>query len=149
VNPVLDPKTRSVRFRAEVDNPELKLLPEMYVDVVIHSMYMPTPASEHEVLAVPKDAVLDTGIRKIVWVDKGNNEFEGREVILGPEATSEVEAQEAKFYPVLKGLNEGELVVIKANFLIDSQSQLTGVVASAYSGALDTEQEQAPAAHQH
>ncbi|MFC1699678.1 efflux RND transporter periplasmic adaptor subunit [Candidatus Omnitrophota bacterium] len=145
VNPVVDSKTRSVRFRAEVDNPELKLRPEMYVDVVIQSMYV-SAAGEHLVLAIPKAAVLDTGLRRIVWVDLGEGEFEGREAQLGPQASAVVDGQTVKFYPVLGGLAEGEQVVTKANFLIDSQSQLSGVAASAYGGALGAEAEpQTPA----
>ena len=148
VNPVLDPKTRSVKFRAEVNNPDLKLKPEMYVDVVIISLYL-SPDGEHMVLAIPKDAVLDTGTRKIVWIYKENGEYEGREVQVGPEATSAIDGKEAKFYPVLKGLGKGELVVTKANFLIDSQSQITGVSAAVYGGALGVEEKKAPPVHQH
>ena len=148
INPVLDPKTHSVIFRAEVDNPDLKLKPEMYVDVVIMSMYV-GPGGEHMVLAIPKNAVLDTGIRKIVWVDKENGEYEGREIQIGPEATSIMDGREAKFYPVLSGINEGEKAVTKGNFLIDSQSQLTGVAASAYGGALAAEEKKTPPVHQH
>lgn len=149
INPVLDPKTRSVRFRAEVDNPGLRLKPEMYVDVVIRSVYM-SPDGEHMVLAIPKEAVLDTGTRKIIWVDKENGDYEGRIVDVGPEAMATVDGKESKFYPVLKGAAEGERVVSKANFLIDSQSQITGVAASAYGGALESEEKMAPAPiHQH
>jgi Cu(I)/Ag(I) efflux system membrane fusion protein len=151
VNPVLDPKTRSVRFRAEVSNPGLKLKPEMYVDVIIQSIYM-SPDGEHLVLAIPKEAVLDTGVRKIVWLEKGNDEYEGRIIEVGPEAISTVDGQEVKFYPVLRGVREGELVVTKANFLIDSQSQISGVASSAYGGALGVDEEAPrvmPAGHQH
>ncbi|MFC1704036.1 efflux RND transporter periplasmic adaptor subunit [Candidatus Omnitrophota bacterium] len=140
VNPVLDAKTRSVRFRAEVDNPNLKLKPEMYVDVVIMGMYTDAEGA-HMVLAVPKDAVLDTGIRKIIWIDKGSGEYEGREVQVGPEATATIDEKEAKFYPILSGVAEGEKVVTRANFLIDSQSQISGVAASAYGGALGADDE--------
>ncbi|MBU0478209.1 efflux RND transporter periplasmic adaptor subunit [bacterium] len=148
VNPVLDSKTRSVRFRTQVDNPDLKLKPEMYVDMVIISMYM-SPDGEHMVLAIPKDAVLDTGTRKIVWIDKRNGEYEGRIVEIGPEATSKIDGRVTKFYPVLRGLKENELVVTKANFLIDSQSQISGVVAAAYGGAMGMEEKKAPPVHQH
>ena len=150
LNPVLNPKTRSVRFRAEVNNPGLRLMPEMYVDVVIMSMYK-GPENEDNVLAIPKEAILDTGVRRIVWIDKGNGEYEGRRVEIGPEATSSINGQEAKFYPVLKGLKEGDLVITKANFLVDSQSQLTGAAAVAYGGALGAEEEVkgSPAGHQH
>ncbi|MFH1479405.1 MAG: efflux RND transporter periplasmic adaptor subunit [Candidatus Omnitrophota bacterium] len=148
LNPVLDPKTRSVRFRAEVDNANLRLKPEMYVDVVIMSMYMGRDGEE-EVLAISKDAVLDTGMRKIVWVDKGEQEYEGRIIDIGPEAKGVVDGRESKFYPVLKGLVEGENIVTKANFLIDSQSQISGVASSAYGGTVGALEEKAPAMHQH
>ncbi len=138
VNPVLSAKTRSVIFRAQVDNVNLKLKPEMYVDVVISSMYM-NSEKESKVIAIPKEAVLDTGTRKIVWVDKGNGEYEGRQIKIGPEAVASINAKEVKFYPVIKGLNEGELVVTRANFLIDSQSQISGVASSAYGGTLSGE----------
>ncbi|MFH1905261.1 MAG: efflux RND transporter periplasmic adaptor subunit [bacterium] len=148
VNPVIDPKTRSVRFRTQVDNPDLKLKPEMYVDIVIISMYM-SPDGEHMVLAIPKDAVLDTGTRKIVWIDKRNGEYEGKIVKTGPEATSKIDGRVTKFYPVLGGLKEGELVVTKANFLIDSQSQISGVAAAAYGGAMGMEEKKPAPVHQH
>ena len=148
LNPVVDPKTRSVRFRVEVENPDLKLRPQMYVDVVIQSMYIGTEG-EHMVLALPKDAVLDTGTRKIVWVEKRTGEYEGREVRIGPEATATVGDKKTKFYPILSGLSENELVVTKANFLIDSQSQISGVAASAYGGALGAEEKKASPVHQH
>ncbi|MBU4342468.1 MAG: efflux RND transporter periplasmic adaptor subunit [Candidatus Omnitrophica bacterium] len=142
INPVLDPKTRSLRFRVEVDNPGLKLKPEMYVDVIIMSMYK-GQNEEDEVLAIPKDAVLDTGMRKIVWINQGNDIYEGRIIKIGPESTSVIDGAESKFYPVLSGLREGEMVVTKANFLIDSQSQLSGVAAAAYGGALGAEEKSA------
>lgn len=142
VNPVLDSKTRSVTFRAQVDNPDLKLKPQMYVDVVIMSMYA-LPSGEDLVLAIPKDAILDTGTRRIVWVQKKVGEYEGRTVDIGPEATAAVDDKTSKYYPVLKGLAEGEIVVTKANFLIDSQSQITGIASSAYGGALGLEEEAA------
>ncbi|MFH1594616.1 MAG: efflux RND transporter periplasmic adaptor subunit [Candidatus Omnitrophota bacterium] len=149
LNPVLDRKTRTVRFRAEVDNPGLRLIPEMYVDVAITSMYK-GPEDEDMVLAIPKEAILDTGVRRIVWIDKGNGEYEGRRVEIGPEATSSISGEEAKFYPVLKGLKEGDLVVTKANFLVDSQSQLTGAAAVAYGGAIGVDEDKEPkGSHSH
>lgn len=151
INPVVDPKTRSVKFRTEVKNPGLKLKPEMYIDILIHGMYV-SPSGSHMVLAVPKDAVLDTGIRKIVWVDEGKDEYEGRLVEVGPETIAEVNGKEIKFYPVLRGLYENENVVTKANFLIDSQSQITGQASSAYGGSLSGGQDESgsmPPGHQH
>ncbi|NQU94658.1 MAG: efflux RND transporter periplasmic adaptor subunit [Candidatus Omnitrophica bacterium] len=147
IDPVLNSKTRSIKFRAEVENADLKLKPGMYVDLVIMGMYMGAEG-EHEVLAIPKSAVLDTGTRKIVWLEVGDGKYEGRLVVIGPEARALVDGRERKFYPVLKGLVEGELVVTKANFLIDSQSQISGVAASAYGGSIGAE-EKKPPVHQH
>ena len=147
INPVVDPMTRSVRFRALIDNPNQKLKPEMYVDVEIMSQYV-DPDGNTEVLAIPKSALLDTGRRRVVWVDKGNGRFEGRAVETGPESVGHDE-QLLKYYPVLKGLKEGELVVTKGNFLIDSQSQITGVVSSSYGGALEPAESKGSAGHSH
>ena len=151
INPVVDSQTRSVRFRALVDNPGEKLKPEMYVDIEIMSQYM-DPEGNAEVLSIPKSALLDTGRRTIVWVDKGNGDFEGRRVKVGPEAIDHSQNPK-KYYPVLEGIKEGEKVVTKGNFLIDSQSQITGVAASAYGGALKEKKAAAPqgshAGHQH
>lgn len=82
-----------------------------------------------QVLAIPVTAVLDTGLRKIVYIDKGNGQYVGKEVTLGPKA--------GDYYPVLEGLEEGDKVVTTANFLIDSQSQLTGGASALYGGAME------------
>ncbi|HHT9138268.1 MAG TPA: efflux RND transporter periplasmic adaptor subunit [Candidatus Wunengus sp. YC60] len=86
-----------------------------------------------QVLAIPATAVLDTGIRKIVYIDKGNGQYVGKEVTLGPKA--------GDYYPVLEGLVEGDKVVTSANFLIDSQSQLTGGASALYGGAMEFKEE--------
>lgn len=86
-----------------------------------------------QVLAIPATAVLDTGIRKIVYIDKGNGQYVGKEVVLGPKA--------GDYYPVLEGLEEGDKVVTSANFLIDSQSQLTGGSSALYGGAMEFKEE--------
>ncbi|MCA9401958.1 MAG: efflux RND transporter periplasmic adaptor subunit [Candidatus Omnitrophica bacterium] len=134
INPVVDPRTRSVRFRAMVENVQNKLKPEMYVDIEVLSPLLGHDGEEG-VLSIPKSAFLDTGRRKIVWVAKDNGQFEGRKVVLGPEAVGHSN-QIAKYYPVMEGLKEGELVVTKGNFLIDSQSQITGIASSAFGGSL-------------
>lgn len=86
-----------------------------------------------QVLAIPATAVLDTGIRKIVYIEKGNGQYVGKEVVLGPKA--------GDYYPVLEGLKEGDKVVTSANFLIDSQSQLTGGASALYGGAMEFKEE--------
>ena len=142
INPVVDAQTRSVRFRALIDNLDRKLKPEMYVDIEIMSQYTDSKGSEN-VLSIPKSALLDTGRRTIVWVHKGDGDFEGRRVEIGPESIDH-SSNPRKYYPVLKGLKQGEKVVTKGNFLIDSQSQITGVASSAYGGALGDEQKSLP-----
>ena len=92
-----------------------------------------TPASpaktEHKgLLAVPVSAVLDSGTRKIVYVEKERSTFEPREVTCGPRAGG--------YFPVLKGLSEGERVVTRGGFLIDSQFQITGHPSLYYPGGL-------------
>lgn len=134
IDPVLDMNTRSVRARVEVQNPEGKLKPNMYADAIIH-------IDLGESLSVPKEAVLDTGIRKIVYIDLGKGQFKAQEVELGPEAIAVMDGKEQNFFPVIKGLNENDIVVTTGNFLIDSQSQLTGGMSALWGGATEIKQE--------
>ncbi len=83
---------------------------------------------EELVLAIPSSSLLDTGKRKVLYVDKGDGSYEIREVKIGPQA--------GEYFPILEGVQEGEKVVVKANFLIDSQTQLTGPAAAMYDAAL-------------
>lgn len=85
-------------------------------------------AGTGELLAVPVSAVLDSGTRTIVYVEKSRGLFEPREIVLGPRG--------GEFYPVLKGLAEGERVVTRGGFLIDSQFQITGHSSLFYPGGL-------------
>ena len=87
-------------------------------------------------LAIPKSAVLDSGMRKLVYVEKSKGLFEPRQVTLGPSAGA--------FYPVRAGLTEGERVVTRGNFLIDSQFQINGDPSLLYPGGLH-----ASMGHQH
>jgi len=144
IDPVLNGKTRSVRIRAELPNSGGRLLPEMFVDVTIR-------AHLGSVLAIPKDALLDTGRRKIVYVRRDDGRYVGREVEVGPEATAyDEDGQKQRMLPVLKGLDHGEHVVTKANFLIDSQGQISGSAAAANGRALEMKEgEKMPAGHKH
>lgn len=110
VYPYLDEETRTVTVRIEFANPETKLKPGMYAEVLLRS-------DQGEALAVPKSAVLDTGSRKLVFVSRGEGRFDPREIRTGYLA--------GDYYQVLEGLREGEQVVTSANFLIDSESQLS------------------------
>ena len=103
-----------------------------------------------EVLTVPKSAVIDTGLRKIVFVDRGESGYEQVEVEVGPEAwgTSSGSETKRRYYPIVSGLTPGDMIVTHGNFLIDSQTQLTGSASGAYGGALGGE-EAKPPVHQH
>ncbi len=103
-----------------------------------------------EVLTIPKSAVIDTGLRKIVFVDRGESGYEQIEVKVGPEAWGTTGDSETKrrYYPIVSGLTLGDMVVTHGNFLIDSQTQLTGSASGAYGGALGGEESTAPV-HQH
>ncbi|MYK18499.1 efflux RND transporter periplasmic adaptor subunit [Candidatus Poribacteria bacterium] len=103
-----------------------------------------------EVLTVPKSAVINTGLRKIVFVDRGKSGYEQIEVEVGPEAwgTSDGSQTKCRYYPIVSELTPGDMVVTHGNFLIDSQTQLTGSASGAYGGALGGE-ESKPPVHQH
>src|SRR5262249_5793737 len=131
IDPILDPATRTARVRALVSTPSADLRPESFVDVSIEA-----PLGER--LAVPEDAVLDTGTRRIVFVVRGQGEFEPRAVELGRDAQG--------FYEVLSGLEEGDEVVVAANFLIDSESRFRSALR-AFESQPGTAT--APAGHQH
>ena len=149
IDPVLDPMTRSVRIRAKIENPELKLKPQMYVDIFIESYLTDSNGKHLFVLALPIDALLDTGMRKVVYLDLGGGSYLGKEVEVGPEAVAFIDGKKQRFYPVVSGLKENDKVVTRANFLIDSQSQISGVAAAAYGGALGSKEETRPPEHQH
>ena len=104
-----------------------------------------------EVLTVPKSAVIDTGLRKIVFVDRGESGYEQIEIEVGPEAwgTSDDSETKRRYYPIVSGLTPGDRVVTHGNFLIDSQTQLTGSASGAYGGALGGEEASKPPVHQH
>lgn len=114
VQPQVDPVTRTLKVRLDMDNPRLLLKPEMYVNV---EFTVRLPAQ----LTVPAGAVLDAGERKTVFVDRGNGFFEPRQVTIGERDGDRIQ--------VLSGLNAGERIVTSGNFLIDSESQLKAAAA--------------------
>ncbi len=113
IYPSLNPETRTAKVRFEFPNPHGKLKPEMYANVEIK-------VSLGRKLAVPEGAIIDTGIRQLAIIDKGNGYFEPREVKVGAKVNN--------YYEVTKGLKAGEKVVTSANFLIDSESKLKEAV---------------------
>lgn len=117
IDPMLNPDTRALSIRAEAKNPGMLLKPEMFVNGLIKTSGVETVGG----LTVPKSAILWTGKRSVVYVQKGNKEapaFEMREVTLGPRA--------GESYLIAAGLEEGEEVVTNGVFSIDAAAQLIG-----------------------
>jgi Cu(I)/Ag(I) efflux system membrane fusion protein len=110
IYPYLEEKTRTVKIRFEFPNPDGRLKPGMFADVRLD-----VPITDHG-LALPDEAVLDTGERQIVFVRKSEGVFDPREVTLGPKAEG--------YYLVIEGVEQGDIVAGSANFLIDSESRL-------------------------
>jgi len=110
VYPTLNAETRTVRVRLELPNPGLKLKPGMYGNVTVQTDAVNT-------LVVPKEAVLETGLRQLVYLDRGQGRYEPASVKLGRRSQDDVE--------VLEGLKEGDRIVTSANFLLDAESKLT------------------------
>jgi len=111
IYPQLKTETRTVQVRIEVDNPERKLKPDMYADVVFHA-----GDDRDAVTTVPTSAIIDSGAKQIVLVAKGEGRFEPRPVKLGRRGDGFVE--------IAEGLKAGEEVVTTATFLIDAESNL-------------------------
>ncbi|HYU36107.1 MAG TPA: efflux RND transporter periplasmic adaptor subunit [Thermoanaerobaculia bacterium] len=126
IDPILDPGTRTAGVRIELPNPGGLLKPGMFANAELR-------VDLGRALAIPKSAVLDTGVRQVVYVRQGPNRFVGREVHLGQSAGDLVQ--------VVAGLSEGEQVVTSANFLIDSQSQLATGQSIQWSGASEVKRE--------
>ena len=120
IYPQINRDTRTARVRVELANADLALLPDMYVDAEINV------GKPDAVLAVPESAVLDTGTRQTVLVDKGDGRFEPREVKTGHRGDGFVEIRE--------GVADGEPVVVAANFLIDAESNLKAALKGLAAG---------------
>jgi Cu(I)/Ag(I) efflux system membrane fusion protein len=114
IDPVLDPRTRTVKVRLTFPNPTGELRPEMFGEVVLLG-------PPHDGLRIPVDAVIDSGTERIVFVAIGEGKFQPRKLELG--------ADDGTYVEVESGLVEGERVVTRANFLIDSESRLRASLA--------------------
>jgi Cu(I)/Ag(I) efflux system membrane fusion protein len=157
IEPVVQSRSRSIRVRVPLDNGAGSLRPGMFatmnIRVPLSGMHPMEPgaktpescceAEEGEahhgggVLAVPKSAVINTGTRTVAFVEKETGVYFLRKVAVGHSAEG--------YYAVLDGLREGEKVVEKGSFLLDSQSRLTGQAEEVYGGALGKESE----SHEH
>lgn len=114
--PTVDPQTRTLKVRLEAPNPGMKLRPDMYVDVDFAVGGQP-------VVTVPAEAVIDTGLRQVVYVATSSGQFEPRNVQAGESLGGRV--------VITSGLKAGEQVVTSGNFLIDSESQLKSIGTAA------------------
>ena len=133
IEPVLDAKTRTARVRLAFANPRGELRPEMFGEVLFHSR-------PRQSLRVPSDAIIDSGERKVVFVAAGDGRFEPRAIKTGDSSGELVE--------VLSGLDEGERVVVRASFLVDSESRLKAALAAPASKSASLRAEhQGPAGH--
>ena len=120
IAPTVKPDTRTGTARLEVLNPESRLKPGMYATAEI-------AVDLGERLAIPVEAILDTGARQLLFVDKGQGFFEPRDVTVGVKADGYAE--------VTAGITEGEQVITSGNFLIDSESRLKGALQGIDGGA--------------
>jgi Cu(I)/Ag(I) efflux system membrane fusion protein/cobalt-zinc-cadmium efflux system membrane fusion protein len=123
VLPQVDATTRTVQVRLSIDNTGLLLKPGMFVNVDLKS-------AMGRRLVVPASSVLQTGLKQIVFLNKGDGRIEPKEVVLGPQIGDN--------FVILKGLEAHQSIVTSANFLIDSESQMqaaSGASMASNSGA--------------
>jgi len=109
VLPQVDPVTRTLKVRIQLSNPGYALKPDMYGEVELHG-------SARRMLTVPQAAVMNSGERQVVFIDRGNGYFEPRAVTIGQQMDGRTE--------ILSGLAAGERIVTSGNFLIDSESRM-------------------------
>jgi RND family efflux transporter MFP subunit len=118
--PQVDANSRTLKVRIQFDNPGNALKPEMYGDVEFRT-------GGGRSLTVPQSALLNSGLRQVIFVDRGNGYLEPRDVTTGRTFDGRVE--------ILGGLKAGERIVVSGNFLIDSESQLNAAAGAAGAGA--------------
>jgi Cu(I)/Ag(I) efflux system membrane fusion protein len=110
VYPTIDPKTRTLRTRLRFDNADEALKPDMYANVRIFA------GPKHNVLSIPREALIRTGESERVILALGDGRFAAREVVAGIESGDSVE--------IVSGIQEGDEVVTSGQFLIDSEASL-------------------------
>jgi Cu(I)/Ag(I) efflux system membrane fusion protein len=121
LQPSVDSQNRTMTARIQVPNAEMRLRPGMFVQVSVE-----TPLAT-DIVAVPRSAVLDTGKEKVVYIAKENGIFEKRSI--------EASIAGDDYYAVTRGVQDGERVVTHGNFLIDSQTRLTGSITGMFGGS--------------
>jgi membrane fusion protein, copper/silver efflux system len=113
INPTLNPTTRTLGFRVELDNPKRELRPGMFADVSVQ-------LGSRRGLVIPAEALVDTGELEYVFLAREGGRFEPKRVRAGARVMGEVE--------ILDGLTAGDVVVTTASFLIDSESRLRAAI---------------------
>jgi len=119
VFPYLTPESRTLKVRFDFPNPELKLKPQMYADVTLALAQAPG-------VTIPDSALIDTGVRQVVFVETAAGTFEPRQVKVGVRGGGKVQ--------IVAGIKAGEQVVVKANFLLDSESRLRAALNKVIGG---------------
>ncbi|WP_299685539.1 efflux RND transporter periplasmic adaptor subunit [uncultured Vibrio sp.] len=108
VYPILDPNTRTLRFRLRFENPNGELKPNMFANVAL------TPVSNDQVLTIPRSSVIRSGGMTRVVLAEGEGKYRSARIEVGREAADKVE--------VLQGLEVGDRIVTSAHFMLDSES---------------------------
>ncbi|MBZ5573366.1 MAG: efflux RND transporter periplasmic adaptor subunit [Acidobacteriia bacterium] len=127
LEPMVNAQTRTTAARIQVANPGMRLRPGMFVQARF------ALGGGESVLAVTRSAVVNTGEHKLVYVAKGDGVFEAHEVQLGAAA--------GDYFPVLSGLRGGERIVTEGNFLLDSQTRITGGMSGMFGGSKEFNQQ--------
>jgi Cu(I)/Ag(I) efflux system membrane fusion protein len=120
IYPQINTDTRTARLRVEIANPDGVLRPDMYADIELKT------GGGAPVVAVPESAVIDSGTRQVVIIDKGDGRFEPRPVKIGMRGNG--------FAEIREGISETDRVVTTANFLIDAESNLKAALSGLSSG---------------
>jgi len=119
--PQFGPSSRTLKVRLETDNPGFALRLDTFVDVEL-------PVKLPPGLSIPADAVIDSGLHKRVYVDRGNGFFEPREIEIGWREGDRVQ--------VVKGLMPGERIVVSGTFLVDSESRMKAAAIGIYGSTI-------------
>jgi membrane fusion protein, copper/silver efflux system len=150
VFPHVDPETRTLTVRFEMDNPEHELRPGLSATVRLRIAGDELPGLSGgrrvrvqggKVLAVPEASVIDTGRQQVVYRESLPNTFDGVEVELGPRLN---DPDGVPYFPVLKGLEPGDVVATSGSFLIDAETRLNPAAGSIYIGGSGAGERRAP-----
>jgi Cu(I)/Ag(I) efflux system membrane fusion protein len=121
IAPTVDPVKRTTLVRIDIPNPDGQLRPGMYANVA-------ADIDAGEGLTIPLDSVLPYGSQMLVFVDGGLGKLEPRLIHVGRQFLEFAGENEERYYEIISGLQEGERIVSGANFLIDAEAQVQGVL---------------------